>query len=77
VVRRVLDAEVKNEVLRLQVQRLGQNRPTKLEICRNRDWRTPPAKRVSRASGINDYCTAYCCGGFPGSLSLNLLARLI
>jgi len=48
VVRRVLDAEVKNEVLRLQVQRLGQSRPTKLEICRNRDWRTPTAKRVSR-----------------------------
>jgi hypothetical protein len=48
VVRRVLDAEVKNEVLRLQVQRLGQTKPTKLEICRNRDWRTPTAKRVSR-----------------------------
>ena len=48
VVRRVLDAEVKNEVLRLHVQRLGQSRPTKLEICRNRDWRTPTAKRVSR-----------------------------
>jgi hypothetical protein len=48
VVRRVLDAEVKNEVLRLQVQRLGQVRPTKLEICRNRDWRTPTAKRVAR-----------------------------
>ncbi len=48
VVRRVLDAEVKNEVLRLHVQRLGQTKPTKLEICRNRDWRTPTAKRVSR-----------------------------
>jgi hypothetical protein len=48
VVRRVLDAEVKNEVLRLQVQRLGQTRPTRLEICSNRDWRTPTAKRVSR-----------------------------
>jgi hypothetical protein len=48
VVRRVLDAEVKNEVLRLQVQRLGQSRPTKLEICRNRDWRTPTARKVSR-----------------------------
>jgi hypothetical protein len=48
VVRRVLDAEVKNEVLRLHVQRLGQTKPTRLEICRNRDWRTPTAKRVSR-----------------------------
>ncbi len=48
IVRRVLDAEVKNEVLRLQVQKLGQTKPTKLEICRNRDWRTPSARKVSR-----------------------------
>ncbi len=48
VVRRVLDAEVKKDVLLLHVQRLGQNKPTKLEICRNRDWRTPSAKKVSR-----------------------------
>ncbi len=48
VVRRVLDSEVKNEVLRLQVLRLGQTRPTKLEICRNRDWRTDTAKKVTR-----------------------------
>ena len=33
-VRRVLDVEVKNEVLRLAVQRLGQTHPSKLEICR-------------------------------------------
>ena len=48
VVRRVLEAEVKNEVLRLEVQRLGQARPSKLEICRERDRRTPTAKRASR-----------------------------
>lgn len=48
VVRRILDVEMKNDVLRLQVQRLGQTRPTKLEICRNRDWRTPTAKKVAR-----------------------------
>jgi len=48
VVRRVLDAEVKNERLRLSVQRLGQSRPTKLEICRDRDRRTPTAKRAAR-----------------------------
>src|SRR5256885_699149 len=48
VVRRVIDAEVKNEVLRLEVQRLGQARPGKLEICRERDRRTPTAKRASR-----------------------------
>lgn len=49
-VRRVLDAEVKNGTLRLAVQRLGQARPTKLEICRERDRRTPSAKRAARLS---------------------------
>ncbi len=48
VVRRVLDAEVKNETLRLAVQRLGQTKPTKLEICRERDPRTPTAKKAAR-----------------------------
>jgi len=49
-VRRVLDVEVKvkKEVLRLAVQRLGQARPSKLEICRQRDRRTPTAKRAAR-----------------------------
>ena len=49
-VRRVLDAEVKNGMLRLAVQRLGQGRPTKLEICRERDRRSPSAKRAARAA---------------------------
>jgi hypothetical protein len=49
-VRRVVDAEVKNGTLRLAVQRLGQARPTKLEICRERDRRTPSAKKAARAS---------------------------
>ena len=49
-VRRVLDAEVKNGMLRLAVQRLGQSRPTKLEICREKDRRSPSAKRVARAA---------------------------
>jgi hypothetical protein len=43
VVRRVLDVEVKNEMLRLAVQRLGQIRPSKLEFFRQRDRRTPTA----------------------------------
>ncbi|HYM08972.1 MAG TPA: hypothetical protein VEU11_20640 [Terriglobales bacterium] len=47
-VRRVLDVEIKQEVLRLAVQRLGQTRPGKLEICRQRDRRTPTAKRAAR-----------------------------
>jgi len=49
-VRRVLEAEVKNGTLRLAVQRLGQARPSKLEICRERDRRTPTARRVARVA---------------------------
>jgi len=49
-VRRVLEAEVKSGTLRLAVQRLGQARPTKLEICRERDRRSPSAKRAARAA---------------------------
>jgi hypothetical protein len=47
-VRRVLDAEVKNGTLRLAVQKMGQARPSKLEICRERDRRSPTAKRAAR-----------------------------
>jgi hypothetical protein len=49
-VRRVLEAEVKNGTLRLAVQRLGQARPSRLEICRERDRRSPSARRASRAA---------------------------
>ncbi len=49
-VRRVLDAEIKNGTLRLAVQRMGQTRPTKLEICRERDRRSPSAKKAARAA---------------------------
>jgi len=49
-VRRVLDAEVKHGTLKLFVQRLGQSRPTKLEICRERDRRSPSDKKLSRIS---------------------------
>jgi hypothetical protein len=50
VVRRVLDAEVKSTTLRLQVQRMGQNRPTRLDFCRDRDQRSPAARRAARAA---------------------------
>ncbi len=50
VVRRVLDVESKGESLRVTVQRMGQARPTKLEICRERDPRTTSARRKSRAA---------------------------
>jgi hypothetical protein len=50
IVRRVLDAEIKGGTLRLQVQRMGQNRPTKLEFCRDRDRRSPAARNAARAA---------------------------
>jgi hypothetical protein len=49
-VRRVLEAEVKNGTLRLAVQRLGQARPSRLEICRERDRRSPTARRACRSA---------------------------
>src|ERR1700691_701881 len=49
-VRRVLEAEVKNGTLHLAVQRLGQARPSKLEICRERDRRSPSTRRTARAA---------------------------
>jgi hypothetical protein len=49
-VRRVMDAQVKNGALRLAVQRLGQARPSKMEICRERDRRSPSAKKMARAA---------------------------
>ncbi len=65
-VRRVLEAEVKNGTLRLAVQRLGQARPTKLEICRERDRRSPTAKKVARIS-YERSCGARWSGIFRGS----------
>ena len=50
VVRRVLDAQVKGGALRLMVQRMGQSRATKLDICRDRDRRTPTARRAARVA---------------------------
>jgi hypothetical protein len=49
-VRRVLDAEMKNGALRLTVQRFGQARPSVIEICRDRDPRTPTARKAARAA---------------------------
>ena len=49
-VRRVVDAELRNGNLRLMVQKLGQARPSKLEICRGRDHRTPTARRAARGA---------------------------
>jgi len=49
VVRRVLDTEVKGETLRVTVQKMGQPRPARIDICRERDPRTSSAKRTARA----------------------------
>src|SRR3954449_9886406 len=39
-VRRVLEAETRNGTLKLSVQKFGQARPIKVEICSDRDRRT-------------------------------------
>jgi len=48
-VRRVLDAEEKKGSLQLTVQRIGQARPSKLEICRTLDPSTPTSRKAARA----------------------------
>jgi hypothetical protein len=50
IVRRVLDVEAKGETLHVTVQRIGQLRPTKLDIHRERDPRTASAKRATRVA---------------------------
>jgi hypothetical protein len=47
-VRRVLDAELKSRALRLSVLRFGKSHPTVLEICADRDQRSPTALRAIR-----------------------------
>lgn len=49
-VRRVLDVEEKKGSLQLTVQRMGQPRPSKLEICRSVDPRAPTARKAARAA---------------------------
>ncbi len=49
-VRRVLEAEARRDVLHLTVQRFGQARPAKLEICRERDRRPPSQRKAARAA---------------------------
>lgn len=49
IVRQVVDAESKNGVLTLSVRRFAQTRPHKLEICRDRDRRTPTARKAARS----------------------------
>src|ERR1700690_2130555 len=50
VVRRGLDAEVKGTTLRLQAQRMGHNRPPRLDICRDRAQRSVGSRQAERAA---------------------------
>jgi len=50
IVRRVLDAEVKATTFRLRVQKMGQREPTRLDFCRDRDQRSPAARRSERVA---------------------------
>jgi hypothetical protein len=50
IVRRILDAEIRNGSLRLMVQKLGHSHPCKLEICKGYDYRTPTARRAARTT---------------------------
>ncbi|HEX6894558.1 MAG TPA: hypothetical protein VF146_04750, partial [Bryobacteraceae bacterium] len=52
IVRRVLDVESKGEVLRVKVQKMGQPRASRLEICRERDPRSASAKKTARAAYV-------------------------
>lgn len=49
IVRRVTACESKAGAVRLQVQRFGQARAAKLEICRTRDRRSPTQRRAARS----------------------------
>lgn len=49
VVRRVVGSEIKGGSLRLSVLRLGQSKPTKLEICPENDRETASVKKAARA----------------------------
>src|SRR5712664_1897581 len=49
-VRRVVEAETRNGTLKLSVQKFGQARPVKVEICSDRDRRTSSAKKTARAA---------------------------
>jgi len=47
-VRQVVEADARNGVLALSVRRFAQARPSKLEICRDRDRRAPAAQKAAR-----------------------------
>lgn len=48
-VREVVDAELKKDVLRLSARKFAQSRPHLLQICRERDQRTATARKTARS----------------------------
>src|ERR1051326_5215572 len=48
-VRQVIDGEEKKGILTVTVRRFAQERPSKLEICRDRDRRPPAAQKAARS----------------------------
>lgn len=65
IVRRVEDAQLKKDSLQLKVRKFGQARPTTIEICRERDRRSPSAKRAARAA-YQRFLSAVLQREFPG-----------
>ena len=49
-VRRVVEAEHKNDLLRLSVLRFGQSKPGKLELCRQRGGAPPSGRKQARTA---------------------------
>jgi hypothetical protein len=49
IVRELVDADLKKDALRLSVRKFAQSRPHLLQICRERDRRTPTARKTARS----------------------------
>ena len=49
IAREILEAELKRDVLRLSVRKFAQARPHALQICRERDLRTPAIRKTARS----------------------------
>ncbi len=64
-VRRVVEAEHKKDALVLTVQRFGQSKAVRLEIARDRDRRSPSARKASRSEYLRVLRRALE-RGFPG-----------
>ncbi len=48
-VREIVDAELKKDVLQLAARKFAQSRPHQLQICRERDRRSPAARKTARS----------------------------